>query len=488
MSDEMTNNGNGEETSALFVSSQKKKQAEEEARKKAEAEQARRDAAEAEVRRMEAEVEERKRKAEEEKRALEEAAKLAEAEKANEANVADKLKSTVHVDEIKAKVQEKTGANPKLPIIIGAAAAVVVVILILVFALKGKKPAIDFDTLDFNKEYTTQVENNNVTFSYPESLYTGFTTEDESAETITLMAESVKKSKAPAMSVMVSQPMAKKATLGITPAKELQKQLETIVTGTMSKSNTKITEEEGADVSSDTPGKYFYKAAGTTAEGAALALSAWLIPNSNGDYACIVGVFADKGSDPTRVVKLRDAFEEKNGANALKVPGANPPAAVETDGMLEIDEIHMGILVPKDRFKKVDIADGVKAWSDDNGALYLVAYVGVDYDFETAREYMDQVKPAMKELSTSAVGLKELPGFDSRMLLKEDDPDTLKYKAQYKDIFGGVTYWEGDYVSMWRDVRTNEYYVYSIILMAPDCNKEIYQQMLDKGIDRLQDI
>ena len=75
MSDEIMNNENGEETAALFVSSQKKKQAEEEARKKAEAEQAKRDAAEAEVRRMEAEVEERKRKAEEEKQALEEAAR-----------------------------------------------------------------------------------------------------------------------------------------------------------------------------------------------------------------------------------------------------------------------------------------------------------------------------------------------------------------------------------------------------------------------------
>ncbi len=487
MSDEMSNNGNGEETWALFVSSQKKKQAEEEARKKAEAEQAKRDAAEAEVRRMEAEVEERKKKAEEEKRALEEAASQAEAEKAN---VAEKLKSSVNVDEIKSKVKEKTDGNPKLPIIIGAcAAAAVVVILILVIVLKGKKTTVDYAALEFGTEYTTEAENNKVTFSYPESLYAGFTKADEADGVLTLVADAAKKSKAPAMTVLVSEPMVEKATIAITPAKEVQKALTDIAAAAVTANGVKVTEEESSDVASDTPGKYYYKCAGTTADGKAYALSAWLTPNSNGDYACIVDTFTDSSSDPANIMKLRDAFDEKNSTGALKVPGATPPAAVETDGMLEIDEIHMGILVPKDRFKKVEIGDGVTAWSDENGALYLVAHVGVDYDFQTAAEYLEEIKPGMKELSESAVGLKELPGFDSRMLLSEDDPaDDLKYRAEYKDIYGGVTYWEGDYVSMWRDVRTNEYCFYSIILMAPNNNKDIYKQMFEKGIDRLQDI
>ncbi len=487
MSDEMTNNGNSEETSALFVSSQKKKQAEEEARKKAEAEQAKRDAAEAEVRRMEAEVEERKRKAEEEKRALEEAAAQAEAEKAN---VAEKIKSSVHAEEIASKVKEKTGGKSKLPVIIGAcAAAVVVVILIAVFAGKGKKSAIDFDALEFNAEYATQEENNAVTFSYPDSLYTGFTVMDDVGEgNVGLVSEPVKKSKAPEMSIMVSEPLVEKATLGITPAKDIQNALTEIAKEAVAAGGAKVTEEEIADIAADTPGQYYYKCVGTTGDGNAFALSSWLIPNSSGNYAGIVEILTDSGSDPTNVVKLRDAFDQKNGTNALKIPGANPPTAVETDGMLEIDEIHLGILVPKGRFEKVEIADGVTAWSDENGALYLVAHTGVDYDFETAREYLDTVTPAMKEFSESAVGLKSMPGFDSRMLLSEDDSQALKYRAEYKDIFGGVTYWEGDYVAMWRDVRTNEYCFHNIILMAPFCNQDIYKQMFDKAIDRLQDI
>ena len=222
MSDEIMNNENGEETAALFVSSQKKKQAEEEARKKAEAEQAKRDAAEAEVRRMEAEVEERKRKAEEEKQALEEAAKQAEAEKAN---VVDKLKSSVDVEEIKSKVKEKTEGKPKLPIFIGAGvAAVVIIALILVFALKGKGGKIDFETLEFAKEYTVAEENYGITVKYPESLYTALTEEKQEDDSVGLIAEASGK-KIPEMKIYVSEGLSS-ADAVISPAGEIQKQLE----------------------------------------------------------------------------------------------------------------------------------------------------------------------------------------------------------------------------------------------------------------------
>ena len=118
MSDE---NYNNEETQALFVSTQKKKQAEEEARVRAEEEKARRDAAEAEVARMEQELEERKRRAEEERRALEQAAR--EAEEAKETRV-DKMKAAVNT----AANTEAIKTKSKVPLfaIIGAAAVAVV--------------------------------------------------------------------------------------------------------------------------------------------------------------------------------------------------------------------------------------------------------------------------------------------------------------------------------------------------------------------------
>ena len=188
------NYNSNEETQALFVSTQKKKQAEEEARKKAEAEQAKRDAAEAEVRRMEQEVEERKRKAEEERQALEQAAR--EAEAANASQV-DKLKAkvntavnTVNTDAIKTMAKEKTVTvgKSKIPLFAAIGAALVVVILVAVFVLKGrggssKAAAIDPATLEFNKEYATTTEGVNLKFFYPESLYTNVTEEGD-ADTV----------------------------------------------------------------------------------------------------------------------------------------------------------------------------------------------------------------------------------------------------------------------------------------------------------------
>ena len=140
MSDE--NYNSNEETQALFVSTQKKKQAAEEARKRAEAEQAKRDAAEAEVRRMEQEVEERKRKAEEERQALEQAAREAEAANASQVDkLKAKVNTAVNTDAIKTMAKEKTVTvgKSKVPLFAAIGAALVVVILVAVLIALRKR-------------------------------------------------------------------------------------------------------------------------------------------------------------------------------------------------------------------------------------------------------------------------------------------------------------------------------------------------------------
>ena len=483
MSDEMNTN-NTEETAALFVSSQKKKQAEEEARKKAEAEQARRDAAEAEVRRMEAEVEERKRKAEEEKRALEEAAaKQAESEKIN---VAEKIKASVDVEEIKSKVKEKTQGKSKLPIFIGAGvAAAAIIVLIIVLVVKGKNPAIDFETLEFAKEYTLTGENNaTVTFTYPESMYTKFEKLEDEGYT-TLSSESENK-KVPSMMVFVTPPFLEKGTSGIISAKTTEDLFEETVKGILS--DYKVTEEKGTDLSSDTPGKYFYDCTLSSDDNAVAATTSWIETDSNGDCVILMGLFLDKGTDPANCIKLRDTFEEKNADNALMLPGATPPASADTDGMLEIDEMHMGVIVPKDRFKQLSNEDGMVWWADNNGAIYSIIYKEAEFDFEMANAAKEEVQGMLKDLADSAAGLKGLPDLDSRMFLGDSWPNDLKYQSEYKDILGGVTYSELNFASMWRDVRTNKYYIYDLVLMSPNNNRDIYKQLFDKAVDRLQDI
>ncbi|MCR5801947.1 MAG: hypothetical protein K6G57_06415 [Lachnospiraceae bacterium] len=481
MSDEIMNNGNGEETAALFVSSQKKKQAEEEAAKKAAEEKAKRDAAEAEVRRMEAEVEERKRKAEEERQALEEAARQAEADKAN---VAQRLKDSVNVEEIKSKVKEKTEGKSKLPIFIGAgAAAVVIIALIIGFALRGKGSKIDFETLEFAKEYTFTDENNStVTLTYPESVFPEVSTEEE--ETLSVLTSNTDKS--PAMMVCVSKPIMEKGVAGMYSAKAIEADFSDVVNKVLS--SFKASDEKSTDLEAETPGKYFYDCTLTADNGQTGAAAAWLEPDSNGNMVVVIGVFTEKGEDPANSIKLRDLFEEKNADNALMLPGANPPASADTDGMLEIDAMHMGIIVPKDRFYLLDSDNELSWWSDDNGAVYSISYREVGFDFDMANAALGEVQPMLKDLAESAAGLKGLPNLDSRMFISDSWPNNLKYYSEYKDIIGGVTYWEANFASMWHDIRTDKYYIYDLVLMAPSNNQDIYKQLFDKAIDRLQDI
>ena len=485
MSDEMNNN-NSEKTTALFVSSQRKKQAEEEAAKKAAEEKAKRDAAEAEVRRMEAEVEERKRKAEEERQALEEAAKQAEADKAN---FAEKLKASVNVEEIKSKVKEKTDGKSKLPIFIGAgAAAVVIIVLIFVFALKGKGGKVDFETLEFAKEYTVSDEECGITVLYSESLYTGLReTKDGESGNISLQGEN-DSSKIPGMDIVISPLGLDDQVAGIVLAKTVQAGIEELVN--VAFSELKIQEKKISDIEDEKPGKYFYDCTGSFDSGGVVAVSSWIENDSNNKPYIIMAWFSQKGDDPTEVTRLRDMFEEANSDNALKIPGGNPPASIETDGMLEIDDIHMGVIVPKDWFNKTEIeSEGSMSWTDDNGAIYAILYKEVDFDFDTAHEYAEEVQTSyLLPVAESAAGLLGLPDLDSRMLLEENWVSDLQHRAEYKNIIGGVTYWEGNWASMWRDVRTNKYYVYNLVLMAPYANENVYEELFDKATDRLQDI
>lgn len=490
MSDDLNMN-NGEETAALFVSSQKKKQAEEEARIKAEAEQAKRDAAEAEVRRMEAEVEERKRKAEEERLALEEAARAAEAKKAN---VADKLKASVNVDEIKSnmeeiksKVKDKTEGKPKLPIYIGAgAAAVLIIVMILVFALKGKGGKIDLETLEFAKEYTVTNEDSSVTFYYPESLYTGFA-ETEKDGSKTLVEAEPDSKKTPALSIQVSTPLFSAGESAVASAKGVQSIITELAAKSMEGYN--VSEEKTGDVSAQAPGKYFYDATGSDSEGNMIAVATWLEPDSNGNIVAVEAAFTEKTTDASNVNALRDKFEEKNSDNAFKIPGANPPASVETDGALELDEMHFGVVVPKDRFKKLDEdVETIDMWADDNGAIYAVVYKELEINQEYVWEHPDETRPKLEELVESGAGVIGLPDLDSRMKINDSWPGDYKYNAKYKDVFGGVTYIEWNHSSYWTDERTQKYYIYDLVLLAPEANEDVYGQLFEKGWDRLQDL
>ena len=498
------NNNSNEETQALFVSTQKKKQAEEEARKKAEAEQAKRDAAEAEVRRMEQEVEERKRKAEEERRALEQAAR--EAEEAGASQV-DKLKAkvntavnTVNTDAIKTMAKEKTVTvgKSKIPLFAAIGAALIVVILVAVFALKGKDggsktAAIDPATTEFNKEYATTTEGVDLKFFYPESVFTQVTEEGD-AESVEIHLSSEGGSEPEA--VLALYKFMDKGNIGFQSAKEMQNNLGKVAGGALKdeEMQVQVADEVSTDIASDNPGKYSYKCTfATEVEGAAVkgAATSWYVSNEAGDIYQVFFSVMEKAETNDNCVALRDLFEEKNSENAIKVPGENPPKEAATDGRLEVDAIHLGLVVPKDQFKKVDTgSDDFSAWSDDNGAMFIVTYEDAgELTFDDYHENYEVFAQAFKDSSDTSLNAI-LPDIESRMYLGDlQAPENRGgYFAEYRDVVGGITFWEGYCAGMWRDVRTNKYCFYSIILMAPEKNQDVYKQIYNTAVDRMEDI
>ena len=498
------NNNSNEETQALFVSTQKKKQAEEEARKKAEAEQAKRDAAEAEVRRMEQEVEERKRKAEEERQALEQAAR--EAEEAGASQV-DKLKAkvntavnTVNTDAIKTMAKEKTVTvgKSKIPLFAAIGVALIVVILVAVFALKGKDggsktAAIDPATTEFNKEYATTTEGVDLKFFYPESVFTQVTEEGD-AESVEIRFSSDGGSEPEALLLLYK--FMDKGDIGFQSAKEMQNNLGKVAGGALKdeEMQAQVSDEVSTDIASDNPGKYSYKCTfATEDEGIAVkgASTSWYVSNEAGDIYQVLFSVMEKAETNDNCVALRDLFEEKNSENAIKVPGENPPKEASTDGRLEADPIHMGIVVPKDRFKKLDTSgDNFWAWSDDNGAIFILRYSEEDEGtMEYVLQYPDEALTIFKQMSET--GINEIhPYIESRMYMGDipAPENKLAYLAEFKDVIGGVTFWEGYEASAWHDARTNKDYSYELILLAPEKNKDIYKEIFTRAGDRLEDI
>ncbi len=488
MSDEYLNNE--EETSALFVSAKKKKQAEEEAARKAAEEQARREAAEAEVRRMEAEVEERKRKAEEERKALEEQEKqLAE----------DKLTASVETKkEPKAKKESSGSALPKskLPIFIGiGAVAVVAIVLILVFALKGKGGSGSFDpaTTEFNAEYVSKEEGFDVKFAYPDTVFKEVTEEkkDDSEVTVHFGTENGIDVVMDTYKTEDGKETTKANTIAFVPANKIQQDLTKKSTDKIKEliPDAKISDEVSTDVAADDANKFLYKCTYESAQEGNGGFVSWIDAAGNGKCVTVMANVKG-GKTPEETVAVRDAFADKNIANALAVPGNNPPTATDTDGKLEIDEIHMGLIVPKDVFKKYDKGEiEYYLYSDDNGASILVD--PVDAGGEIAESFtVDGAQELLKKWVDRGVN-DYFKAVDSRMVLDENfvaEETGLYYDVNAKDTIGGVTYWERYRAGYWYDERQQKDFFYILITMAPEKNKDVYKPIFDKMLDRMVDL
>ena len=190
-------------------------------------------------------------------------------------------------------MSDEKRSNVKDSIFTGKGMAIVAIIaLIAVFASGCRSKAVDYDTLEFAKEYkVTDEKNNTYTFDYPETLYTGFT-EESSDGFISLTSES-ENAKNPGMMVIISEPIYDENETTVMSAKFSQSNFEDIISTALS--GFIVSEVKVSDISSETPGKYFYNCMVSTEDGQTGAASAWLEPNGNGNYSCFLGLFLEMG-------------------------------------------------------------------------------------------------------------------------------------------------------------------------------------------------
>ncbi|MCR5801946.1 MAG: hypothetical protein K6G57_06410 [Lachnospiraceae bacterium] len=491
MSDEYLNNE--EETSALFVSAQKKKKAEEEAARKAAEEQAKRDAAEAEVRRMEAEVEERKRKAEEERKALEEQEKQLAEEKLNgpkEAKVEPAKKKEPVTDSIKSAISGKS----KLPLFIGiGAVAVLAVVLILVFALRGKggNVAIDPETTEFNAEYVSKEEGFDLKFSYPDSVYKEVTEEKINDNEVIIHFGGIDVIMTTYQYDDSDVIMAKNNVYFIT-ADSIQKGFQDKVTARVKEliPDIKVIAEEGVDVASENAVRYEYKCTFESAEAGNGAVSSWIMPNSKGEFKRVIVCAKAPKANVEECAKTCALFEDKNCATALAIPGGNPPTATDSDGVLEIESIHMGLIVPKDEFKKYERDDiSHYVYYDENGAMIFVEPIDVGGDILSSMG-VESIGDLFKQWMNRGIN-NYLGSVESRIVLDEKlvtEDNALYYTANCKDTVGKITYHERFRAGYWFDERQQKDYFYVLVTMSPEKNDSVYNPIFDKMLDRMKDL
>lgn len=509
MGDENFNNNSNDETAALFVSNQKKRAAEEEAKRRAEEEQARLAAAEAEARRMELEVEERKRRAEEERLALEEEERaLAEGRLNREAAVsaapAKKAKKPVA-----PKNPNTAGGKSKLPIYIGIAAAVVVVIIIAVVAIGGKGSSGSSDAVaqmettqlndEFNTEYVSKEEGYDLKFMYPAGMYTEVTEEKGDGElTIHFGPQGIGNIDS---DIVITDykwdndgSFITVRNACMTPADSFQKAFneKVIIKAKELIPDINITEETSADVTSDEASRYFYKCSFTSAEKGSGVISAWIASNDKGECKRVVVCCRDTGENIEGCKKLCDTFTDKYSGESLMIPGNNPPKSTDTDGMMEVEEMHMGILAPSGLFENANVNTNFVVFQDNNGAQVIVHPIETETDLRSGEANITREEIHEKYKSMAEQGVNNyIQALESRMFLDEaydSRETTVDYTANYKDKIGGIFYWERYRIGYWTDVRTQKHYFYVLITLVPEKNQDVYKQIFDRSLDMLKDI
>ena len=495
MSDEnMTNN---EETAALFVSAQRKKKAEEEAKKKAAEEQAKRDAAEAEVRRMEQEVEERKRKAEEERIALEkaeqeQAQKKAEMEKALKESANAIKEAPKAIKEAATEKKADIFTKFKKPILIGAGAIVAIIVIVMIISLGGSK-GVTFDGMTFGGEYISSNAAYDISINYPDAEYSGIAEEQRDNGTLIHLNAN---NKCPIdADVFVTEPNEKIKSLSIESlyTYRMDEVLEDLsvsakaafesIYGSAQVENeisTKFSDELPLDIS------YFFDYV-SDETGKAGSCFAILVPNSKGEIKMALYTFAEDAETYDDVNKMASLFLDNNFEDCVKVPGSNPPSAGGASVDYTIDDIHLGFSLPDTFVSKETGVDHTALYVDNNGAQLMIVYYECATDLETINADPDAYLELFHNNADEA-GYSEMLEDRKNISRSAVDGFFCASEDQYTGVRGGVNCWEVDNAMVWIDGQTNVSYNLFYYAYAPEANKDVYAEIFGNAFKKAKDI
>ncbi len=456
MGDENMNKS--EDTSVLFVSGQRKKQAEDEARRKAEEEKARKEAEEAEIQRREEEV-------------------------ASRINQAEVLKKTLEEQEKERNKNKKK--NRVLPVAIGAGAAFVILIVTLIWP----KPKKAYETpQDFNAEYSVAEAGIDIKIKYPDTLFSEVS-ESPSGENLDV-AFAVSGKENISMNVVIAKTKYDQKTKS-TKWTEINDKLRAVSKGQIS--GAEIIEEAVSDPLNMYSGKYHYKCTYTMGDNTG-AYYGWCVQDGNGNVL-VEGVDCRAGKDDIEsAVRLRDQFYENNSDKALAIPGSYEPKDKEYKGRLKVaGTTGLNIPVPENMFTEADSYENEQGiwqkWVDDNGAIILAGtmlYSTADH----VKQFTSSDLPNLYYMYDTL--------FDEYIEGKVDYSDRKKsgdtQHAVYVDIDSEAVYYlkvngreynEKDYVILLSDDDGN-LYCELIYILSPSTKSGIYNSLIGYSLENLK--
>lgn len=455
MGDENMNNS--EDTSALFVSGQRKQQAMEEARKKAEEEQARKALEESEILRREEEVASRK-------------------------DQAETLKKKLEIKEQKRNKNKKI--KKLLPVAIGAGAAVVILIGTMVWP----KPKKAYEKLaDFGAEYDAAETGYDITMKYPDTLFSEISENSEGDNLDISFKVSGKEDLS--MDVLLSKTEYDKNTKSIKWT-EINDKLKAVSQSYLN--GAELQEESISDPLNVYHGKYYYKCT-YTIDNKSGAYYGWCAEDESGNvYVEAVDCRAGK-NDIESAVRLRDQFYDNNSEKAIDIPGSYEPEDKEYKGRLKTScSVKMNIPVPENMFTEIENYENDQGiwqeWVDDNGAIILVGsmlYASSDNFTQLSSSDMPNLYSMYDQLIEEYLNGK----VDFTERKKSGDTLNAVYvdvdsKAEYFLKVNGREYMEKDYTILLQDEFGNVY-CELIYTLVPSTKNALYTELVNYSLENL---